>query len=82
MVKVKQRFDDSKIEDLGQALSEKLNSPDIRKTIRPGMEIALAVGSRGIDRLAELTAVTVKFLKERGYSIYRAKHGKSWWRHG
>ncbi|CAM4184512.1 nickel pincer cofactor-dependent isomerase, group 22 [Lederbergia lenta] len=66
MVKVKQHFDDEKIDHLGQALSDKLNSDHIQELIRPGMEIAIAVGSRGIDRLPEITATTVKFLKERG----------------
>ncbi|MEK3888701.1 lactate racemase domain-containing protein [Bacillus sp. FSL K6-3431] len=66
MTKVKQRFDDRKIEQLDKVLNEKLNTPHIQALIRPGMEIALAVGSRGIDRLPEITATTVKFLKEMG----------------
>lgn len=66
MVKVKQHFDQSKIENLEQALKEKLQQQHIREKVKPGMEIALAVGSRGIDSLPEITAVTVQFLKEMG----------------
>lgn len=66
MAKVKQHFDDRKIENVGTALKEKLQQEHIQQKIKPGMEIALAVGSRGIDRLPEITAVTVKFLKELG----------------
>lgn len=66
MAKVKVNFDDSKIEDLGSALMEKLDQEHIRATVKPGMEIAVAVGSRGLDRLVELTAVTVKFLQDLG----------------
>ncbi|MBS4204568.1 lactate racemase domain-containing protein [Lederbergia citrea] len=66
MVKVRQRFGDQKIDSLEEKLREKLNKENIVQQIKPGMEIALAVGSRGIDRLPELTAVTVRFLKERG----------------
>lgn len=66
MAKVKVKFDEQKIENLEQALMEKLQQENIKKTVQPGMEIALAVGSRGLDRLVELTAVTVKFLKELG----------------
>jgi hypothetical protein len=66
MVKVKVKFDDSKIEDLEQALLEKLNQDRIQEKVKPGMNIAIAVGSRGLDRLVELTAVTVKFLKDLG----------------
>jgi hypothetical protein len=66
MAKVKVKFDDSKIEDLGQVLNEKLQQEHIKQTIQPGMEIAVAVGSRGLDRLVEITAVTVRFLKDLG----------------
>ncbi|MCE4048600.1 lactate racemase domain-containing protein [Bacillus sp. Au-Bac7] len=66
MAKVKVSFDDSKIDDLGSVLMKKLQSEQIVKNIKSGMEIAVAVGSRGLDRITELTAVTVKFLKGLG----------------
>ncbi|MDR7238878.1 lactate racemase domain-containing protein [Neobacillus drentensis] len=66
MVKVKVNFDNKKIDDLGSALIEQLQQVHIENKIQPGMEIALAVGSRGLDRLVEITAVTVKFLKDLG----------------
>ncbi len=66
MAKVKVRFDDTKIENLEQALLDKLQQEYIQNKIRPGMEIAVAVGSRGLDRLVEITAVTVRFLQELG----------------
>lgn len=66
MAKVQVKFDDAMIEDLGSALLEKLQREKIQNQIKPGMEIAIAVGSRGLDRLVELTAVTVQFLNELG----------------
>ncbi|MEH7112906.1 lactate racemase domain-containing protein [Neobacillus niacini] len=66
MAKVKVKFDNTKIEDLEPALLAKLQQEHIKSTVKPGMEIAVAVGSRGLDRLVELTAVTVKFLKDLG----------------
>ncbi len=66
MAKVKVNFDNKKIDDLGSALIEQLQQVHIENKIQPGMEIALAVGSRGLDRLVEITAVTVKFLKDLG----------------
>ncbi|WP_066251698.1 lactate racemase domain-containing protein [Neobacillus drentensis] len=66
MAKVKVNFDNKKIDDLGSALFEQLQQVHIENKIQPGMEIALAVGSRGLDRLVEITAVTVKFLKDLG----------------
>lgn len=66
MAKVKVKFDDAKIDDLDFVLMEKLQREQVVKSIKPGMEIAIAVGSRGLDRIIELTAVTVKFLKSLG----------------
>ncbi|MFC0557554.1 lactate racemase domain-containing protein [Halalkalibacter alkalisediminis] len=66
MAKVKQRFDDRKIENIDEALNEKLQRVEITGKIKPGMEVAIAVGSRGMDRLVEVTALTVQFLKDLG----------------
>ncbi|MFK9095114.1 lactate racemase domain-containing protein [Bacillus salipaludis] len=66
MAKVNVKFDDKMIDDLSAVLKEKLQQEQIIKTVQPGMEIAIAVGSRGLDRLVELTAVTVQFLKDLG----------------
>lgn len=66
MAKVNVKFDDAKIDDLDFVLMEKLQREQVVKSIKPGMEIAVAVGSRGLDRIIELTAVTVKFLKDLG----------------
>lgn len=66
MAKVKVHFDNTKIDDLGTTLKEQLQQVHIQKKIQPGMEIAVAVGSRGLDRLVEITEVTVKFLKDLG----------------
>lgn len=66
MAKVNVRFNDEQIVDLGGDLGAKLRQPHIMEKVKPGMEIAIAVGSRGLDRIVELTAVTVKVLKEAG----------------
>jgi len=66
MAKVKVNFDNQSIDDLGSELRSKLDIKDIKQLIKPGMEIAIAVGSRGLDRLVEITAVTVQFLKDAG----------------
>ncbi|MBT2728863.1 DUF2088 domain-containing protein [Bacillus sp. ISL-75] len=66
MAKVKVHFDNTKIDDLGTTLKEQLQQVHIQKKVQPGMEIAIAVGSRGLDRLVEITEVTVRFLKDLG----------------
>src|SRR5690625_220762 len=66
MIKVKQEFDDVQVDDLDTALFAELDTEHIKRMVKPGMEIAVAVGSRGLDRLVETTAVTVKFLHDLG----------------
>ncbi|RFB18896.1 DUF2088 domain-containing protein [Bacillus sp. HNG] len=66
MLKVKQHFDDSKVENLVEELTNKLHREDVKQTIKPGMEIAIAVGSRGIDALVDITKTTVQFIKDMG----------------
>ncbi|WP_163536054.1 lactate racemase domain-containing protein [Gracilibacillus sp. YIM 98692] len=66
MTKVKQYFDDAKIEDLGAELEQQLNQKGLENQVKPGMEVAVAVGSRGLDRLVETTKVTIDFLKKLG----------------
>ncbi|WP_339230516.1 lactate racemase domain-containing protein [Oceanobacillus sp. FSL K6-2867] len=64
LAKVKQTFDRTKEEDVVGTLQAQLEK--VKDTVKPGMEIAIAVGSRGVDRLVDLTAVTVKFLQDLG----------------
>lgn len=66
MMRVRQRFDKDQIDDLTKALKEKLHQEKITSLVKPGMSIAVAVGSRGVDRIVEITAATVAFLKELG----------------
>ena len=66
MAKVRQVFDATRVDDLSAALQAELEKEYIKETVKPGMEIAVAVGSRGLDRLVETTAVTVKFLQDLG----------------
>ncbi|MED4619386.1 hypothetical protein P9451_27735, partial [Priestia megaterium] len=66
MAKVQVAFDDTRIHDVQHVLTEKLNQENIKRRITPGMEIAIAVGSRGLDQIVEMTATTVQFLKGLG----------------
>lgn len=66
MLKVKQHFDDTKVENIEEDLINKLLRDEVKQTIKPGMEIAVAVGSRGIDALVDITKTTVQFIKDMG----------------
>ncbi len=66
MITVKQKFDESYIEDPASVLRESLNRPELASLIKPGMSIAVTAGSRGIDNIALITRETIKFIKEQG----------------
>ena len=65
MVKVEQRFDDTKIDDAAFTLRQELNKQEIASTIQPGMRIAIGVGSRGLRQIDLLVRELVCFLIER-----------------
>ncbi|PAV30615.1 hypothetical protein CIL05_05805 [Virgibacillus profundi] len=66
MANVRQTFDATEVEDFALGLQTELEKEHIKKTVKPGMSIAVAVGSRGVDRLVEMTAITVKYLQDLG----------------
>ncbi len=66
MALVRQRFDDSRLVDVGQAVGEQMQRSEIRDRVRPGMKIAIGAGSRGIANIAEAVKAVVQRLKEQG----------------
>lgn len=66
VVKVRQKFKVTEISDIPAAMRQEFAKPDIADRIKPGMRIAVAVGSRGLDRLPELVRLTVEEIKQRG----------------
>jgi hypothetical protein len=67
MVKIRQRFDESRIERPEEYLAELLRSrPEAWERIKPGSRVAVAVGSRGVANIAEFTKVTVDAIKAAG----------------
>ena len=66
MVKVRQRFNVTEISDVQATLQAEFRNPDVGDTIKPGMRIAVAVGSRGLNQLPLLVKTTVEEIKARG----------------
>lgn len=67
MVKIKQHFPSpSEITDIPLTIHQQFSQPDIRKTIKPGMTIAVGLGSRGVDKIAEIARAVVAELKALG----------------
>lgn len=66
VVRVRQHLAAPEIEDVAAAVREQLARPGIGDAARPGMRVAVAVGSRGIARIDELAAAVIADLKARG----------------
>ncbi|ARU63769.1 hypothetical protein CBW65_03290 [Tumebacillus avium] len=66
MVQIRQRFDDRKLEDPLGVLRGELAKPGRLDSILPGQKVAVAVGSRGISGIAELTRTVVEELQRIG----------------
>lgn len=63
---VRQTLYTEEIEDVAAAVAEAMKTSVVTDAIKEGARVALAVGSRGIDRLAEVVAATVAELRRMG----------------
>jgi hypothetical protein len=66
MAKVRQNFPVSEIKDVPAGLREQLGKAGVGDRIKPGMRIAIAVGSRGVAEIPTLARVTAEEIKRRG----------------
>lgn len=70
MVKIRQKFLVSKVENLDQTLKEQIGGLDLKNKLKPGMSVAVAVGSRGISHIDDVARITVAELKRMGVSPF------------
>ena len=70
MVKIRQKFDESRIVDIERLVRQELQQDKIRVLIKPGQSIAVTVGSRGINNLSRIVKETITYLKELGAEPY------------
>jgi hypothetical protein len=66
LVKIRQNFERPSIEDVEAAARDRLRRSGLRESVRPGMSIAIAVGSRGIANQPLVVQLLVSELKARG----------------
>lgn len=66
MLKVRQNFEDDRIEDVAARVSDILKQDKFSSLIHPGQKIAVAVGSRMIDGIQIIVRQLVTELKEKG----------------
>lgn len=65
-VRVRQRLDDTSVGDIAQAIAAEFAKPGVGDAIKPGTQVALTAGSRGIDAIAEILKACVEQIKQRG----------------
>lgn len=66
MVRIRQKFDATKLDDYEGVLREELKKPGAIDVIKPGQRVAIAVGSRGVAHIADFTRITVEAIKAAG----------------
>ncbi len=66
MVKVRQVFDKSRIEDIDRELTARIAATGMLARVKPGMRIAVTAGSRGINRITEILGTVIRLLKNAG----------------
>ena len=66
MVKVKQNYEDHKLDDLANDVKKEINKEDIKNSVKPGASIAIGVGSRGVANIAIAVKALVESLKVLG----------------
>lgn len=66
MVKIRQRFDKTRLADPIADLVEKLRASKDLGEIKAGHKVAIAVGSRGISRIDEITKAVIAEIKQVG----------------
>jgi len=70
MVKIRQDFPAAALDEVEATLKGEFEKPGVGDTIKPNMKIAIAVGSRGLDRIQEITRIVVAEIKQRGGQPY------------
>lgn len=66
MIRIRQKFDKTEIEDVCAAVHEQFARTDIRNLIHKGERVAVGCGSRGIHNMDRIARATVDCLSEMG----------------
>jgi hypothetical protein len=70
MVRCRQIIPTPRIADLVEAVNQAVRQAGLPDRIRPGMRIALGIGSRGINHVGELARATVRALEGLGAEVF------------
>ena len=67
---VRQVFPDDAIKDVPKYLNDKLNDPELKARIKPGMKVVLTGSSREIDNMPVILRELARFVKAQGAQPY------------
>jgi hypothetical protein len=70
IARVQQHFNQQQITDVAAAASRVIAESKIRERLRPGSRVAITAGSRGIARISEIIAATVRTLRDLGFDPF------------
>lgn len=72
MVTIRQQFDNTQIakEEIPQVIMDQLSQEKIASRFRPGMEVAITAGSRGVANIALIIKSIADFLKSQGVTPF------------
>src|SRR5205085_4180736 len=63
---VRQNFPDRRLKDIPTAVHQELSAADFGSRLKPGSQVAIGVGSRGISNIATIARSVVEFWKSKG----------------
>lgn len=66
MFRVRQTFDDSRVDSIPAAVAEQLTGSSLAAKVLPGQSVAISVGSRGIANIATIVREIVDYVKSLG----------------
>ena len=66
MARIRQRFEQNGIRDIPAAVQREMSRPEITARIRPGMNVAITAGSRGIANIVVILQQIVSAVKKAG----------------
>jgi len=66
MVHIRQKFKTQKVDSISATVTQQFSRPEVRAKVKPGLSIAVGVGSRGIANIAECTKQVIAELKALG----------------
>jgi hypothetical protein len=66
MYKARQLFKKTTVGSIKKEIQNQISKEEIKSLIKPGMKIAVGVGSRGISNIAKITRTTIDCLKTMG----------------